>query len=151
MVPRLDGAFIPAFAVPEVNRALISLPLEERLSGGFHRRFLARVPELVPPSSSPPRQRSRWLAAIRRRLPPLRPRRPGRPDVWFFSQEWESRPAMHAWIADDVLQSTLLSAAMGDEWCRNIRDGFLANERRATRTALLAAAPVALESALMDL
>ena len=49
MLPRLAAPMIPAFATPEVARALASLPLKERMTSGFHRGFLEkRAPELVP-------------------------------------------------------------------------------------------------------
>src|SRR3954447_13288554 len=61
---------------------------------------------------------------------------------------WPRRPRLRAWIADDVLRRPVLGAAMGEEWMRRLRGGFLRDERGATEQALAAAGLAALEDAL---
>ena len=152
MLARGSPPVVPAFATPEISRGLVSLPLGERLASGFHRRFLAeRLPALAPPPGGAPQRRgvpppARRLAARLRRT---RQRRATRRSL--IAGEWASRPALRAWIADEVLRSPLLTEAMGERWTGSIRRGFLADEDVATDLALWAASPVALHAALSEL
>jgi len=111
-VPRLVGSLVPCFATPEVSRSLASLPLAERLSDGFHRRFLAeRVPSLAPPPPPSPGRLRVSLATLRRRL---RPRvRPPTPIRTLAAQLWAERPECRTWVTDDVLRRPLFLETMG--------------------------------------
>lgn len=142
MLPRLDAPMIPAFATPEIGRALASLPLGQRLSDGFHLGFLARhAPDLVP--SEPPRPRR----SIRDRLPGrLRPA-PESP----LRERWSDHPGFRDWVAGEVLGSPLVTEPLGERWASATRDRFLAGDANAEAFALAAAAPVALAGALEEL
>jgi hypothetical protein len=157
MVPPIGGYVVAAFATPEVQRALASMPLADRVTDGFHRRFLTRVPELVPPPPAPAPQRSRLRAAAslpgaRRGMHALRRmRRPAHGAPWPAAGEWADRPHMRAWLEEEVLGSPLLAQALGRGWLARTGRAFSRDEARATELVLLAAAPVALESALEGL
>lgn len=157
MLPRLEAPMIPAFATPEIARALASLPLAERLGDGFHRGFLERhAPELAPPAPEPPRRAlGGSLAAARARLPePLRPRLPGRlrrrpPSP--LGALWDERPGFREWIAGGVLGSPLVTEPLGERWAARTRERFLAGDGQAEAMALAAGGPVALAEALAEL
>jgi hypothetical protein len=156
MLPRLDAGFVPGFATPSVARSLVSLPLEERLVSGFHRRFVtARIPSLAPAVPPPPRQARRLTTLLpgARRLASVvrRTRAASHREPWFARDSWPSRPRLHQWIIYEALDSPLLSDGMGERWLARTRAGFLAGNAVETRWALLAAAPVALERAARDL
>jgi hypothetical protein len=145
MIPRSEGAMVPAFATPDALRALVSLPLDDRLSDGFHRAFLAeRRPELVPPAA-PAAERtgiaSRLRGAVARRL---------RPRGAVIGGRWEERPAFREWIADGVLGAAPIVEAMGERWCDRTRRRFLAGDGDAETLALWAAGPAALDAALAE-
>lgn len=143
MLPRLDAPMIPAFATPEVARALASLPLADRLGDGFHRGFLAsRAPELVPPAHAEPRRN-------RLRLP-LPGRLRARPSS-FLGPRWDAHPAVRDWIAEAVLGSPLLTEPLGERWAARTRERFLAGDGHAETLALAAGGPVALDAALREL
>jgi hypothetical protein len=132
---------IGAFTAPEVQRGLVSLPLEERARSGFHRRFIAeRLPDLLPQPSPRPAGGRRPLTRIARRL------RRGSLDP-----EWASRPEYRDWIAEGVLGSPLAVEGMGERWCRRTRSRFYAGDTFATERALWLGGPVALSEALRDL
>jgi hypothetical protein len=149
MLPRLEAPMIPAFATPEIARALASLPLAERLGDGFHRGFLERhAPELAPPAPEPPRRvPARLPARLRPRLPGrLRPR-PSSP----LGTLWDERPGFREWIADGVLGSPLVTEPLGERWAARTRERFLAGDGHAEAMALAAGGPVALAEALAEL
>jgi hypothetical protein len=150
MLPRLAAPMIPAFATPEVARGLMSLPLAERTSDGFHRGFLERhAPELVPAAAPPaPRRRRLRLPQIRRGPSPavLRYREPA-----FLAERWEEHPGFRSWIAEEVLASPLLTDPLGERWAARTRKRFLDGDGAAERLVLAAAAPVALDRALREL
>jgi hypothetical protein len=142
MLPHGPAAMVPAFATPEVQRALVSLPLEERRTDGFHRRFIEeRRPELLPAASLGGTGGGRRpLARISRRL------RQGRLDG-----EWRSRPEFRDWISDGVLGHPLAIEAMGERWCRRTRSRFFAGDQFAVERALWLGGPIALTEALGEL
>jgi hypothetical protein len=152
MMPPIGGYVVPAFATPEVQRALASLPLGERVTSGFHRRFLERVPELAPPPTVPPPAAPRLRRAAAA-LPGARPamgamrrlRRPARSGRWPCAAEWAERPQMRGWLEEEVLDSPLIRDALGEGWLERTREAFARDEARATEQVLLAAAPVALQ------
>lgn len=159
MLQRSDPPAVAAFATPELTRALASLPLAERVSSGFHLRFLrARLPRLAPPVQ--PAVRSpvplRWArAALGPALRPaaalvLRARAPGR-GRWPDAALWPARDPLRSWLCEEVLSSPLLRQAMGDGWADHAREQFLRHEWRATDKTLLAASPIALQAALRAL
>lgn len=141
MLPQLPAPMIGAFTAPEVQRGLVSLPLEDRARSGFHRRFIAeRLPDLLPQPAPRPAGERRPLRRIARRL------RRGSLDA-----EWASRPEYRDWIADGVLGSPLAVEGMGERWCRRTRSRFHAGDAFATERALWLGGPVALSEALRDL
>jgi len=147
-VPCIDADFVAGFAGAHVLRGLTSLPLADRTSDGFHRRFVAeRLPELPlspPPPPPPAPSRARALAGrARRRLRPPPPATDA-----FFLDAWQRLPSTRDWLLDEVLAAPLITTVMGEAWARATRDGLLRGERRATEQARLAAGPVALAAAL---
>jgi hypothetical protein len=159
VLQRSEPPVVGAFATPEVTRALASLPLVERVSSGFHRRFLsARAPELA----SPPRPVVRTAAPLRWArsaiAPVVRPavdavrraRAPGR-GTWPDATLWSGRSELRSWLEEEVLGSPLLREALGERWAHHTREQFRRDEWRATTKTLLAASPVALERALREL
>jgi hypothetical protein len=96
MLPREPFPLIAGFAAHEVQRALAALPLADKLTDGFHRRFVAeRFPELTPhppelPRRGVPRLARRAAHRVRTR------RRPAAPE--------------DLWISGTLLQ------IMGDDW-----------------------------------
>lgn len=159
ILPRSEPPAVAAFTTPEVTRALASLPLAERVSSGFHRRFLsARAPELA----LPPRPVVRTAAPLRWArsaiAPGLRPafdavrraRAPGR-GTWPDATLWSGRDELRSWLEDEVLGSPLLREALGERWADHTLEQFRRDEWRATTKTLLAASPVTLERALRGL
>jgi hypothetical protein len=142
MLPRLDAPMIPAFATPEIGRALASLPLDQRLSDGFQVGFLAsRAPELVPRRPGPPRRTLRDRIPGRLRPAPRSPLR----------DRWADHAGFRDWVAGEALGSPLVTGALGERWAARTRDRFLAGDAHAESAALAAAAPVALDAALGEL
>jgi hypothetical protein len=142
----LRDRVVPAFIPVEVARALSSLPLDERLSSGFHHSFLSsRGVATADPAPS----RKRPFA--RRALGRLR-RGSGRPagDPLLVAL-WGDRPQLRAWLADEVLAQPALADAMGQAWIDATRQGFLNGQRRAAEKTQLAAGVFALEAELAGL
>lgn len=143
-LPWREGPMVGAFTPVEVARGLTSLPLAERLSDGFHRRFInSRAPELAPALPVPPRRSSARRAMRRLRRPPSRDP--------LVASLWAERPEARAWVTDYVLEHPLIRDALGDDWVRGTRRGFVGGEPRAAQQALLAAGPVSLSDALLRL
>jgi hypothetical protein len=142
MLPQLPAAMVGAFTAPEVQRGLASLPVEERASSGFHRRFIEeRAPELLPQVGTRDSGGGRRpLARIARRL------RRGSLDG-----EWTARPEYRDWIADAVLGSPLAIEGLGERWCARTRSRFYAGDAFAMERALWLGGPVALQEALREL
>ena len=157
-LPRLEGFTVPAFVHPEIARALVSLPLADRVTDAFHRRFLARLPALAvspPPPlhrQSPLRRALTRVPAARRALMAWRQRRgPGTQGRWPLADAWPSRPLLRSWIAEEALGSALIAEALGPRWASRTRAGFMEDQTVDTQNALLAAAPYSLQRALQDL
>jgi hypothetical protein len=131
---------IAAFGVPEVQRALVSLPDKDRLGDGFARAFIgARRPELLPAgvrATGGPRP----LARLGRQL------RHGR-----VEGPWRSDAAYRDWIADGVLGHPLAVEALGERWCGRTRSRFFAGDPVAVERALWLAGPIALAEGLAEL
>lgn len=146
MLPRLDAPMIPAFATPEIARALASMPLADRLSDGFHRGFLERhAPDLLPAAPEPPRRTlaERLAGRVPGRLRPTAPSPLG--------ERWSDRPGFRHWIAEGVLGSPLVTEPLGSRWASRTRERFLAGDGHAEAMALAAGGPVALAEALAEL
>ena len=146
-VPRIDAPLVTPFPSPEVSRALVSLPLEDRLTLGWHRRFVAEVaPDVVLPDQKhgrrgvPPVLRRAASRARRRRAPA-----PGR---WPWADLWTERPLLKAWLVDEVLRHPVLDEGLGPEWATALREGLAADDGALTEPALLAAAPAVLATRL---
>jgi hypothetical protein len=141
MLPRLEAPMIPAFATPEVARALASLPLADRLTDGFHRGFLERrAPELVPAEAAHPRRGRLRVARLRR----------ARGDS-FLGDRWDDHPGFREWVADGVLGSALLAETLGERWAARTRERFLGGDGRAEVVALAMGGVVGLDDALGEL
>jgi len=154
MLPQTSAAFVPAFATSDVSRALTSMPLASRLTDGFHRRLLSRVPELSPPPAAtyaPPPALRRIVAGlpgVRQTASLLRRGRPPGVGPWYRRDMWPDQPRLHRWLEDEVLGSALLGETMGNGWLSATRAGFSRGEAMATEAVLLAAAPLALSAAI---
>jgi hypothetical protein len=141
MLPRLPAPMVGAFTAPEVQRGLVSLPIEERARNGFHERFVAdRMPDLLPRAPERLGGGRRPLARVARRL------RRGSLDG-----EWASRPEYRDWIADGVLGSSLAVDGLGERWCSRTRSRFYSGDAFAMERALWLGGPVALSEALREL
>jgi hypothetical protein len=137
---RTTGAVVVPFLDPDVGRALISMPLGQRMEGALHRRLVARVaPSLVPaPDVSirrgVPIPLRRVASEIRRR------RARSHPPPFPFPIDWKTRPTLERWLGEEVFDDPVLRAALGGRWLASTRAGFLAGEEPATLHALQAAA-----------
>ncbi|HEX8066680.1 MAG TPA: hypothetical protein VF520_09165 [Thermoleophilaceae bacterium] len=150
MLPRLSAPMVPAFATPEVARGLVSLPLADRLSDGFHRGFLeSRAPDLAPPAEPSRAGRPGGLRRAAGRLPGLGRMRRAEPSA--LAGRWDERARFREWVVDGVLASPLVVEPLGERWARRTRDRFLAGDAQAEAHALAAAAPVALAEELRRL
>ena len=141
-LPREPAPMVFAFAHPRVQSALASLPVADRRSDAFHRRFLARfAPEaqLAEPSRPRPLDRALRRLGLRGRGPSV------------LAGHWDSRPGFRSWVAEDLLASPLLSDALGPVWVERVRAGFEHGDPELEALALWASAPVALERSLAEL
>jgi hypothetical protein len=142
LLPPVAAPAIGALTAPEVQRGLISLPLEERLRDGFARRFVdERMPGLAPAPARRPVAGRRPLSRIARRAAGGGP----------LAVRWTATPEFREWVADAVLGGPLATEAMGERWCRRTRSRFYAGDATATDRALWLAGPVALQEALATL
>jgi hypothetical protein len=152
-LPRTLAPLLYALSSPELTRALVSLPLEDRIADGFHRRFVAaRAPALALPE--PARQRPGVPVPVRRAMSALRHRRGMEESVrgpWFWRDVWRERPLNRAFIADEALSREIIRSAMGPAWVDRLRAGFLAGEDHATHAASLVTGVAALDLALASL
>lgn len=148
---RQASFYLPALTAVDVQRALVSLPLDARLRDGFHRTFLeARRPDLLPSAPDPPvLPRPSVIRAVRSRLPRRRHRAAG--PTWPFREEWQTRPDTFSWIRDGLLANELVERTFGQRWITSIRRGLTAGDPAATKTAMVLVAPLALAEALDDL
>jgi hypothetical protein len=142
-VPRIDAPLVTPFPSPEVSRALVSLPLDDRLTLAWHRRFVAEVaPDVVLPGQKAGRRGV--PAVLRRAASRSRRRRAPAPGRWPFADLWTQRPQLKAWLVDEVLRHPVLDEGLGPEWTTRLREGLAADDGALTEPALLAAAPAAL-------
>ncbi|MEA2422656.1 MAG: hypothetical protein QOF55_1755, partial [Thermoleophilaceae bacterium] len=151
MLMRPGAPIVAPLAAPPVQRALAWLPLAERVSSGFHRRFLAERLPAIAVAEPQPLSRRRVPPALRRAVRAARGLRSApsvpEPSMW----EWGRHRVLHSWIADEVLTSPLLAEGLGGTWTAGLRERFLAGERDAEELARWAAGPVALAHALREL
>jgi hypothetical protein len=149
---RSRAPLLYAFSTPTLTQAFLSLPLEDRISDGFHRQFLARhAPSLLVPP--PPAQRRALPRSVRRLSAAMRHRRgledvPADPSI---ADMLRSRPRTRAHIADDVLERDVLASVMGRAWLRRTRSAFLDGQQHAVDTAFLATSIIALDTAISSL
>jgi len=118
MVRRGPGVLAVPLLDPELDRALISLPLEQRLTLGFHRAFVgARHPDLAPPT--PEGQRPGVPPLLRRAAGAVRRRRATveRTDA---SADALVEPPWRADLLVTGLRTPLAVAALGDELARDL-------------------------------
>jgi hypothetical protein len=119
IAPTSDAAYLPAFLEPEVARSLISLPLRDRLTDGFHRRYLSEhAPEIALPA---PRRQRAWVpAAARRVASSVRRRRVSPPppaDIGHFATHY---PATLSYLRDTVLRHPLVARGLGDNYAERL-------------------------------
>ena len=143
---RQQSLYVPAFDDRDVQRALLSLRLRERLRDGFHREFIRRRDaSLVPAAPVAPRAAiPRPLRRVLRSVRAYRAASP-RPQTWPFAPEWTKRPRTREWVAEELLGQTIIADVFGGRWATALREGFLAGEAEASRTVLVLSAPLALE------
>jgi hypothetical protein len=137
-----NSDLVVAFCVPDIQRGLTSLPLDERLNDGFHRRFIARHAPAVAPAPGPSQRRglpplARRLAAAMRRHQP----RDAQPPRVAVPEE------LGEWLAQ-ILASPIIVEPLGPAWAERVRQAMAAGDKAALETALIAAAPVTLCGAL---
>ncbi len=156
----VDTRLVPVFSTPEIQRALASLSLADRVSNGFNRAFLQRhAPAgLAPASLAAPSSRRLALMRARRAAASLtrparaaiRGRARGAPATWAAADRWGEVPQVRRWLMEDVLASSLLADAMGERWVGRTREGFTRDEAIATDATLASAAPLLLQRALTE-
>jgi hypothetical protein len=142
-VPREPAPMVFAFGHPRVQRALSSLPVADRRSDAFHRRFLARfAPEAALEESA---RRGGLVQQVIRRLGLRR----GGPSA--LARHWDARPGFRAWVSGQLLGSPMLADVLGETWVVRVRHGFDRGDPELEALALWASAPVALDLALAEL
>jgi hypothetical protein len=158
MATHTAGVPVPALATTELQRGLVSMSLKERLSDGFHRRFISRhAPEALhlptpdTPGRSGPlsRARSRLAFAQPSIVRQLRSRRSGRPAASFIEARTSSE--VSEWLSESVLSSATLEDSMGVAWCKTVRERFLRGDGQAEEAAMWAGGPIALAEELRAL
>ena len=155
-LPPLERPVLTGMTSVDFNRALVSLPLADRLAGHFPARFVAaRAPELALTPRALPRVPARPAIPFHRLNLARHRRRFGGaaheavdPGV---RARWAERPDTRAWILDEVLEHPLIAGTMGRAWVDRVRAGFLEGRVRDTALALRACGPVRLERALREL
>jgi len=148
---RSSAAVIAPYLHAEVGRALISMPLQQRLDGALHRRLVERVaPSLTGQPSSLQRRRAPILAR-RVASEARRHRLRARPRVFAFAAEWQRRPQTRQWLLEGVLRDPLLDDALGARWVSSTWSGFVADAEPATFATLQAAALCSYRDALAEL
>lgn len=144
IAPTSGAAYGPVFLEPQLAAALVSLPLEDRLTDGFHRRYLGeRAPALVPPP--PPRQRAGVPPVLRRAI--ARVRRDRRAPEPGTSTLLGAYPQTHEYLAG-VARHGLVRDGLGEDWAGDLHAGVRACDARAIDAALTLAGPVTLADAL---
>jgi hypothetical protein len=138
-IPCLRAAFVPGFTPTRVARALMSLPLRERVTSGFHHRLLGETPPRARRVAAP-------LRSLRRLR--LRPRPASDPVDPFLASVWGDRPEARDWVIESVLRDPDVTDRMGTAWSDAVAAGFVAGQRRHAEQALLAAGPIRLAESL---
>lgn len=145
---------VRGLTAPEVQRALISQPLEDRIAGRFHARFLERRAPALAPAARPGDPRPaprlpRLRAAIRAGRSRLR--RPAADDAGPLPMSpWRDRPVCREWISEQVLHHPMIVETLGERWTERVRTGWELDPE-SMLLAFRVAGPVALERALEDL
>lgn len=148
IAPTSGSAYAPVFLDPQLAAALVSLPLEERLTDGFHRRYLReRMPELVPPK--PRRQRAGVPSRLRRAVAQRRGN--GAPAEPAASALPQTHPRTHAYLVETVARHALVVGELGTAWAEGMQGALRAGDARAVHDALVLAGPTALDEALRTL
>jgi hypothetical protein len=144
-----EGLAVLAYATPDVQRALVSLSVEDKLSAAFYRGYVAsRAPDLVP---SPPASQRRGIPPAARRLAgAVRGVRRRSPRGTTSLEHPALEPSVFAWLRD-ALASPLIADTCGRAWADQVAARAAAGELHAIDLMLNAAAPVALDAALADL
>lgn len=150
-VPRLDADIVPLFTPQPIVRALVSLPLEERLTDGFHRRFLTSrgIEPLTKAADIPRFSALSWFA--RRRLHTVRPRRPqpyDDPVDLLVASVWAEKAELADWLRDEVCAHPAISESLGGSWGGVTWGAFSAGRVRSTERLMRAAGVVAFASAI---
>lgn len=145
------GSLVPLFLAPRVAAALVALPLEERLSAGFHRWYLAaRAPELrdlpLPPARA---QRGGVPPAARRAAASVRGFK-RRPRVYRDHDVALHRPRTLAYLQHEVARSPLLRDALGERFSAELLADLERQDPAAIGTGLALAAPVSLAQSLVN-
>jgi hypothetical protein len=126
MVRRGPGVLVTPLLDPVLDTALISLPLEERLTLGFHRRFVGdRRPDLAPPP--PPAQRAGVPPVLRRAASAVRRRRA----TVERTEASADAPTAPAWRVDALVaavRSPLLAAALGERFAADLEPAVVARD-----------------------
>jgi hypothetical protein len=147
-LPPVAGSIIGGFTPAPVAAALAALPVEERVSDGFARRFVAeRRPDLalpVPPAPQPGRLGERVRRAFRRRRRSAE--HPGEPDG-LLRAVIADRPELGEHVAA-VLASDLVRQELGEAWADSVLAGVGDGHRRHVERALNACGPYALDAAI---
>ena len=145
-VARHPSALLTPFPSPEVARALVSLPFDERLTLAWHRRVATAV--ALPDQRD---QRRGIPAPLRRLASSLRRGQPSAATPWPAAGVWERLPQLREWVLEEPLGAPLLLDALGDEWLASMRDGLRAGTAPASDQALLAAAAMVVDARLGEL
>lgn len=137
------GTFVPVFLHPDVAAALVGLPLEDRLTDGFHRRYLREHGAALAHLPLPPvrGQRGGVPAPVRRAAQAVRSLR--RPPATVTTTSLADRPATSEHLRA-VLASPLVLEGIGEQSAARLAADLAAGAAAAVTAALALAAPVAL-------
>ena len=152
-VPLLDAAYVPIFTPAELQRALVSMSQAERLTDGFHRRFLrsrgrdVEQPELALADAGALSLRARRAL---HRLRGRRARHAAQPDPVdsFVRDLWRDLEEATEWLREDALRDPLIERALGAPWAESAARAVEEGRKRMTERALRAAGVVAFSRAL---
>jgi hypothetical protein len=146
IAPTAGAAWLAPFLAPRVAAALVSLPLGERVTDGFHRRYLAeRAPDLVPPV--PQRQRRFVPAAARRAAAAWRARRAQAGPAASASPFATAYPQTFTYLHEEVCAHPLVAEALGADHAARLAERVRRAEAGAVQAALTLAGPVLLSEA----
>ncbi len=145
-VARHPSALLTPFPSPEVARALVSLPFDNRMTLAWHRRVATAV--ALPAQRD---QRRGIPAPLRRLASSLRRSGPAEPAPWPAAGVWDRLPELREWVLEGPLSAPLLLDALGEDWIASIRAGLLAGTAPGSDQALLAAAAMVVNARLGEL